>query len=548
MPVLQLFRVIMTRVLISDPLESPGLELLREAGIELDERTGLSGPALQEALRAADGVIVRSGTRVTADLLENPGKLRAVVRAGVGVDNIDVAAATRKGIVVMNTPGGNTISTAEHTVTMLMSLARHVPAADASVRQGKWERGKFVGTQLAGKTLGIVGLGRIGREVARRAAGMDMKVIGFDPFMAPDKAAHLGIESVAELPALLPRVDFLTVHTPLTDETRDLIGAKELALMKKGGRVLNCARGGIINEQALAQALQSGHLAGAALDVFVKEPPAKDDPLLTAPNVVVTPHLGASTVEAQVSVAREAAQLIVDFLTKGIVQFAVNMAAVDRTELEELRLYVDLARRLGLLHAQMCQGAIRRAVVGYRGEVARRSTRLITAAFTAGLLEHRIENVNVVNAELLARERGIEIVESTNPRKGDFGTLIKVDLETDKKTYTAAGTLFGDQFLRLVQLGPFHLDAFMDGVMLIFTHRDLPGLIGFIGTIFGEHQVNIAQMTVGRQLPGGEAMGVLNLDAFPPEEALQAVRSHPHISSLSVVKLPPVGEMPAWFG
>jgi D-3-phosphoglycerate dehydrogenase len=538
----------MTRVLISDPLESPGLELLREAGMELDERTGLTGPALQEALRNADGVIVRSGTRVTAELLENPGKLRAVVRAGVGVDNIDVAAATRKGIVVMNTPGGNTISTAEHTMTMLMALARHVPAADASVRQGKWERSKFVGAQLAGKTLGIVGLGRIGREVARRAAGMDMKVIGFDPFMAPDKAAQLGIEGVADLMALLPRVDFLTVHTPLTDETKDLIGAKELARMKKGGRVLNCARGGIINEQALAQALQSGHLAGAALDVFVKEPPAKDDPLLATPNIVVTPHLGASTVEAQVSVAREAAQLLVDFLTKGIVQFAVNMAAIDRTELEELRLYVDLARRLGLLHAQMCQGAIRRALVSYRGEVARRGTKLITAAFTAGLLEHRMENVNIVNAELLARERGIEIVESSNPRKGDFGTLIKVEVETDKKTYTAAGTLFGDQFLRLVQLGPFHLDAFMDGVMLIFTHRDLPGLIGFIGTIFGQHQVNIAQMTVGRQLPGGEAMGVLNLDAFPPEEALNAVRGHANISSLSVVKLPPVGEMPAWFG
>jgi D-3-phosphoglycerate dehydrogenase len=433
-------------------------------------------------------------------------------------------------------------------MTMLMALARHVPAADASVRQGKWERSKFVGTQLAGKTLGIVGLGRIGREVARRAGGMDMKVIGFDPFMAPDKAAQLGIESVPELQELLPRVDFLTVHTPLTAETNDLIGAKELALMKKGGRVLNCARGGIINELALAQALQSGHLAGAALDVFVQEPPGADDPLLKAPNVVVTPHLGASTLEAQISVAREAAQLLVDYLTRGIVQFAVNMAAVDRTELEELRLYVDLARRLGLLHAQMCQGAIRRAEVSYRGEVARRSIRLVTAAFTAGLLEHRIENVNIVNAELLARERGIEIVELTNPRKGDFGTLIKVDLETDKKTYTAAGTIFGNQFLRLVQLGPFHLDAFMDGVMLIFTHRDLPGLIGFIGTIFGKHQVNIAQMTVGRQLPGGEAMGVLNLDAFPPEEALKEVRSHPQISSLSVVKLPPAGEMPGWFG
>ncbi len=539
----------MPRILISDKLEPPGLDLLREAGLELDERHGLKGDALKDALRVADGVIVRSGTRLTADLLGDPGKLRAVVRAGVGVDNIDVAAATRKGIVVMNTPGGNTVSTAEQTITLLMSLARGIPAADASVRAGKWERSKFVGTQLAGKTLGVVGLGRIGREVARRAAGLDMKVLGFDPFLAPDRAAQLGIEAAAGLDQLLPRCDFITVHTPLTDETRDLIGARELALLPRGARVLNCARGGIINEPALIEALTSGHLAGAALDVFVQEPPPADSPLLKMPNVVLTPHLGASTVEAQTSVAREAAQLMIDFLTKGAVQFAVNMAAVDRTELEELRLYVDMARRLGLLHAQMCHGAIGRAVLMYHGEVARRSTRLVTAAFAAGLLEFRLaQSVNIVNAELLARERGIEVVEHTSPRKGDFGTLIRAEVTTDKKTYTAAGTLFGNQYLRLVQLGPYRLDTFMDGVMLLFTHRDVPGLIGFVGTIFGKHQVNIAQMTVGRQMPGGEAIAVLNLDSMPPEEALKEVRAHPQISSVSVVKLPPAGEMPAWFG
>src|SRR5438105_5079735 len=285
----------MARVLISDKLESPGLDLLRQAGVELDERAGLTGAALKEALQAADGVIVRSGTRLTAELLEHPGKLRAIVRAGVGVDNIDVAAATRGGIVVMNTPGGNTFSTAEQTITLLMALARHIPAADASVRQGKWERSKFVGTQLAGKTLGIVGLGRVGREVARRAAGLDMNVIGYDPFMAPDKAAQLGIESVADIDQLLPRCDFLTVHTPLTDETRDLIDARRLALLPDGARVLNCARGGIINEPALADALASGHVAGAALDVFVEEPPG-DHPLLKLPKLARTPHLGASPV------------------------------------------------------------------------------------------------------------------------------------------------------------------------------------------------------------------------------------------------------------
>jgi D-3-phosphoglycerate dehydrogenase len=538
----------MARVFISDKLEAGGLELLKKAGLEVDSRPGLSGVPLQEALQAADGMVVRSGTQVTAELLANPGKLRAIVRAGVGVDNIDVAAATRKGIVVMNTPGGNTVSTAEHTITLLMAMARHIPSADASLHQGKWERGKFVGTQLAGKTLGVVGLGRVGREVARRAAGLDMKVIGFDPFLSPDRAGQLGIESKADLHALLPECDILTVHTPLTEETRDLIGASELGLMKKGARIINCARGGIIDEEALAAALRSGHIAGAAIDVYTQEPPPADHPLLKAPNVVTTPHLGASTVEAQESVALEAAQLLIDFLTKGVVQFAVNMAAVDRTELEELRLYVDMARRLGLLHAQMSQGSIHKAVLSYRGEVARRSTRLVTAAFAAGLLEYRLaQQVNIVNAELLARERGIEIVEQTSPKKGDFSTLIRAEVFTDKKSYTAAATLFGNQYLRVVQLGPFHLDTFMDGIMVIFTHQDVPGLIGFIGTIFGKHQVNIAQMTVGRQIPGGEAIAVLNLDSMPPEEALKEVRTHPQISSLSVVRLPAAGEMPAWF-
>src|SRR5947209_503872 len=539
----------MPRVLICDKLPAAGLDLLRQAGIELDDRQKLKGAELQEALRQADGVIVRSDTRITAADLENPGRLRVIVRAGVGVDNIDVAAATRRGIVVMNTPGGNTVSTAEHTITMLLALARHTPAADVSIRQGKWERTKFVGTQLAGKTLGIIGLGRVGREVARRAAGLDMKVVGYDPFLSKERAAQLGIESLPDLDQLLPRCDFVTVHTPLTEETRDLIGARELSLMKPGSRILNCARGGIINEAALADALRSGHLAGAALDVFGQEPPPADHPLLQLSNVVMTPHLGASTTEAQESVAREAAQLLIDFLTRGVVQFAVNMAAVDRTELEELRLYVNMAHRLGLLHAQMCQGAIRRAELHYRGDAARRSTRLVTAAFAAGLLEFRLaQNVNIVNSELLARERGIEIVEQSSAKKGDFSTLIRADVVTEKKTYTAAGTLFGNQYLRLVQLGPYAMDTYMDGIMLIFTHRDVPGLIGFIGTIFGKHRVNIAQMTVGRQVPGGEAIAVLNLDNQPPEEALKEVRTHPQISSLSVVKLSPAGEMPAWFG
>jgi D-3-phosphoglycerate dehydrogenase len=539
----------MPRVLISDKLESVGVDLLVRAGLELDNRPGLVGAELQAALRAADGLIVRSGTRVTAELLDQPGKLRAIVRAGVGVDNIDVAAATRKGIVVMNTPGGNTVSTAEETLALIFALVRHTPSADLSVKQGKWERNKLVGTQLAGKTLGILGLGRIGREVARRALALDMKVIGHDPFLTAERATQMGIEAAPDIDSVLTRCDILTVHVPLTEDTKDLIGARELARMKRGVRVINCARGGLINEQALAAALQSGHLAGAALDVFEQEPPPPDHPLLHLPNVVTTPHLGASTIEAQSSVALEAAQLLIDFLTKGVVQSAVNMATVDRAELQELRLYIDLARRLGLLHAQMDQGALRKAALHYRGEVAGKNTRLLTAAFAAGLLETRLaENVNIVNAELLAQERGIELVEEKTSTKGDFSTLIRAVVETEKKSYVAAGTLFGNQYLRLVQLGPFHLDSYLDGIMLIFTHRDVPGMIGYIGTIFGKHLVNIAAMTVGRQVAGGEAIGVLNLDNLPSEDALKEVRSHPQISSLCVVKLPLPGKLPAWLG
>jgi D-3-phosphoglycerate dehydrogenase len=539
----------MPRVLIADKLESAGMELLRDAGIEVETRLGLKGEELAAALREFDACIVRSQPRITAECLENPGRLRAIARAGVGVDNIDVPAATRRGVVVMNTPGGNTVSAAEHTIALLLALARRVPAADAVVKAGGWDRNKFVGTQAAGKTLGVIGLGRIGREVARRAKGLDMEVIALDPFVTAAKAAELGYEVAASLDELLPRVDFLTIHVPLSDETKRLIGKRELALMKKSARVLNVARGGIVDEQALADALADGTIAGAGVDVFSAEPIAPNNPLLGAPNVVLTPHLGASTVEAQENVAVEAAQLIADFLLKGQIANAVNMAAVNPAELAEVRPYVDLARRLGLLHAQLAHGAIRKATLIYKGELAGKKTRLLTAAFTAGLLEYRLSaGVNLVNAEVLARERGIEIAESSNPKKGDFATLLHAEVETEGGTAVAAGTLFGDQYVRLVQLGPYRMEGYLDGVLLVFTHRDVPGMIGFIGTIFGTHQVNIAQMTVGRQTPGGEAIGILNLDSPPSEAAVNAVKAHPQISNVTVVKLPPAGELPGWLG
>ena len=538
----------MPRVFICDGLDRAGIELLNRAGIEVDNRPGLKDAALAEALHAADGVILRSATQITAELLESPGKLRAIARAGVGVDNIAVPAATRKGVVVMNTPGGNTISAAEHTIALMLSLARHVPAADAGMKAGKWDRNKYVGTQVAGKTLGVLGLGRIGREVARRAAGLDMKVIGYDPFLSPDRAAQLGIQAVSGLDELLPRCDFLTLHIPMTDETKNLISTRELAMLPKNARVLNVSRGGIIDEAALAEALKQGIIAGAAIDVFSKEPPSPDNPLLKAPNIVLTPHLGASTVEAQEAVAIEAAQLLIDFLQKGVVQCAVNMPTINRAELDEMKHYVDLARRLGLLQAQLAQGMIQKAVLTYRGDLTKKNTKLLTAAFAAGLLEYRLsEMVNAVNAEFLARERGIELSEVSNPHKGDFSSLMHTEVHTDKGSYIAAGTLFGNQYVRLVQLGPYRLESYLDGILVAFLHRDVPGLIGYVGNIFGKNSVNIASMNLGRQAQGGEAIALLNLDSLPSEEAIREVKAHEKIFSVHLLKLPPAGEMPAWF-
>jgi D-3-phosphoglycerate dehydrogenase len=540
------------RVLVTDKLAEEGLARLRdEPGVEVvvDAKLAQDPAALRKALLEADGIAIRSGTQLTAEVLDGQTRLKAIVRAGVGVDNIDVAAATRRGIVVMNTPGGNTISTAEHTMALLLSLARNVPKANDSLKAGRWERTKFTGTQLEGKTLGVIGLGRVGLAVARRAQGFGMAVLGFDPFLAADKALEYGVESVARLDELWGRCDFLSLHTPLSAETRNLIGAREIALMKPSVRIINCARGGLIDETALADALDGGKVAGAAIDVFDPEPPPADHRLIRHPLVVVTPHLGASTEEAQVSVAIEAARLLADFLARGQVRFAVNMPALDRAELEDVRHYLNLAWRLGMLHSQMDRGTLKSAMLTYRGEVAHKNTKLITASFAAGLMAAALEEqVNLVNAMALARERGIVIEERTAEAPGDFATLIQAEVATERKTYVASGTLFGKQFLRLVRLGSYLLDAHIDGTLLIFTHMDRPGLIGFIGKTLGDESVNIGQMNVGREDQGGEAIGVVNLDSVPSEKALETVRQHPHILSLSVIKLPQLGAGPPWLG
>ena len=540
----------MYRVLITDSLSAAGLKLLQDSpGIEVDVRSGLTPDEVRVALHDADGIIIRSGTRLTAEILKDQPRLKAIVRAGVGVDNIDREAATREGIVVMNTPAGNTTSTAEHSIAMMMALSRNIGPASAAMREGRWDRKKFTGTQLAGKTLGVVGLGRIGLSVAQRARGLEMRVIGYDPFLSEERAAEYGIELYRNVEELLVQCDFVRVHTPLTDETRGIINAERLAKMNPGVRIINCARGGIVDEQALLEGLESGQVAGAALDVFVDEPPG-DVPLLKHPNLLATPHLGASTEEAQELVAVEAAEIIQGFLLRNEVRHAVNMAPVSATEMQGMKHYLDLGYRLGLIAAQMSKGSgFREVEVFLRGEAAGKQTRVITASVTAGLLSTFLaEDVNIVNAEMLARDRGIDISETTSSEVRDFSTMIGVVVKTDRGDISVAGTLFGNEYLRLARLGDYHLEAYLDGLLLLYRHRDVPGLIGYIGTVFGKHQVNIAHMALGREKnePGGDAIAVLNLDNEPSAEALAEVSAHSDVTSVDVVKLPAAGAPLPW--
>jgi len=538
----------MPSIIVLDTLSPDGLALLEAAsgkGITHEVSTGLSGEALRAALARHDGAICRSGVKITAESLAGNHRLKAIVRAGVGTDNIDKDAATRQGIVVMNTPAGNTVSTAEHTFALILALSRNVAAADASLREHRWDRNKFMGAQLAGKTLGIVGLGRIGQAVASRAQAFDMRVLGFDPFLSPERAAELGIELVETVRGMLPHVDYLTVHTPLTDETRHLVGMDSLGLLKPGVRLVNCARGGIYDEQALVEGLKRGVIGGVALDVFEKEP-CTDSPLFALPGVLVTPHLGASTEEAQSQVAVEGVGLLVDFLSTGAIRHSVNSSSIDPAALEGVRGFLDLAWRLGVLLSQLDDGAPRSCSIRYRGEVAGRNTRLVTAAFAAGLLESALEDVNIVNAEVLLRDRGIELVEESRTDPGAFSSVVAVDLVAGDRVHRAAGTLFGHTMPRLVQLEGHRLEAYLDGNLLVFTHQDVPGIIGRVGTAFGGLGVNIAQMTVGRSTQGGDAIGVMNLDQEPSAAALAAVRACPGIRSARIVKLPAAGQLPFW--
>ncbi|MBT3210478.1 MAG: phosphoglycerate dehydrogenase, partial [Planctomycetaceae bacterium] len=417
--------------------------------------------------------------------------------------------------------------------------------ADASLRQNRWDRSKYRGVQLAGKTLGIVGMGRIGQAVASRARAFDMRVVVYDPFLAAERAGELGVELFGSVREMLPELDYLTVHTPLTDDTRHLIGKEELSLLKPGVRVVNCARGGIYDEAALLEGLESGVLAGVALDVFETEP-CTESPLFGRSDVLVTPHLGASTEEAQSQVAIEGVNLLTDFLRTGTIRHSVNSSPIDPADLEALRGFLDLGWRLGVLLSQLDDQPPKAVSIAYRGEIASRNTRLITAAFAAGLLETALEDVNIINAEMLLRERGIELVEQSRTDPGAFSSVVAVDLVVGDHVHRAAGTLFGRSMPRLVQLEGHRLEAYLDGTLLIFMHEDVPGIIGNVGTAFGGTGVNIAQMTVGRAAPGGDAIGVLSLDQEPSEDSLSKVRTCEGIHSAKVCKLPKAGELPYW--
>lgn len=526
------------RVLVSDPLAEPGLKILSEDhAIQVDVKLKVPPAELVQLIKGYDALVVRSGTQVTREVLEAADRLKVIGRAGAGLDNVDVETASKRGIIVMNAAGGNTIATAEHAFTLLLSMARTIPQACTSLKGGKWERTKYQGVELYRKTLGIVGLGRIGKEVATRAMAFGMQVMAFDPFLAPDRIRELEVEPVA-LAELLQRSDFITIHTPLTDETRHMIGDKEFALAKKGLRIVNCARGGIIEEAALARAIKAGLVAGAALDVFEHEPPPADHELLHLPQVVVTPHLGASTEEAQLSVAVDIAGAVRDALLGRGIRNAVNVPSVDSELAKILEPYLKLAEAQGSLQAQLAEGHIQEVRVRYVGELVKFDLAALTLAFIKGLLTPSLaETVNYVNAALLARERGIKVIESKSTQSEDFANLVASEVRTDQGSTEVDGCLFTRRDPRIVKINQFYVEAMAHGHAVIIRTLDQPGFIGRVGTILGKHGINIAHMTFGRTKPGGEALNVFNVDSAVPPAVVKELKAAPHVTDVRLVKL-----------
>ncbi len=527
----------MKRVLVSDSLSPRGLEILRQAeGIEVDVRTGLSPDELREIIGDYDALVIRSGTKVTADVIERAARLRVVGRAGIGVDNVDVAAATKRGIVVMNTPGGNSVTTAEHAVALMMSLVRNIPQATMSMKQGKWEKKRFQGHELCGKTLGVIGLGNIGTIVADRAQGLKMKVVAYDPYLSPERAAELGVE-LTDLDGLYRRSDLITIHVPLLDETRNLIDAGAFARMKDGVYLVCAARGGIVNEDDLLTALESGKVAGAALDVFSQEPPGLT-PLVAHDRVVCTPHLGASTVEAQEAVAIQVAEQVVDYLLQGTIRNAVNVPSVPAEVLNQMAPYLELARKLGRLQAQLGIEGLRKVQIEYAGRTAEGRTGLLTAAVLEGLLAASLgERVNLVNAPVVARERGIRVVETSAANGEDYTALMRLRVETRDGAFSLAGAIFGRREPRIVEIDGISIEAIPQGELLVFWNYDRPGLVGSIGTTLGKHSINIGQMQFGREAPGGRAVTVVNVDTPVPPEVMDELRALPNVVSVTSAHL-----------
>ena len=509
------------RVLISDKLSPAAVAIFKERGVEVDVKPGLDKDELARIIGEYDGLAIRSATKVTAKLLEHAAKLKVVGRAGIGVDNVDIPAATARGVIVMNTPFGNSITTAEHAIALMFALARQIPTADASTQAGKWEKNRFMGVELTGKTLGVIGCGNIGSIAASRGLGLKMRVIAFDPFLGPERAAEIGVEKV-ELDDLLARADFITLHTPMTEQTRNILSAENLAKTKKGVRIINCARGGLVDEAALRAALDSGQVAGAAFDVFVEEP-AKANPLFGHPNFIATPHLGASTSEAQENVALQVAEQMSDYLIRGAITNAVNFPSITAEEAPKLKPFIALAEGLGSFAGQLTTAPIEKVAITYEGAVADLKIKALTSAAIAGLLRPSLQEVNVVSAPSIAASRGIVIEEMTRAAQGDYESFITLTVITRGLTRSIGGTVFHDGKPRILAIKGIKIDAEFTPSMIYVTNEDKPGFIGRFASVLGDAGVNIATFALGRDEQGGSAIALVSVDGDVPQPVLDAV-------------------------
>ena len=521
------------KVLISDQMDPKAEQIFRERGCDVDVITGKTPEEWKAIIGQYDGLAIRSSTKVTKEILDAAPRLKVIGRAGIGVDNVDIPAASVKGIVVMNTPFGNSITTAEHAIALMFALARQLPEADASTQAGKWEKNRFMGVEVTGKTLGLIGAGNIGSIVAARALGLKMKVVAYDPFLTSERAVEMGVEK-ADLDTLLAKADFITLHTPLTNETRNILSAEALAKTKKGVRIINCARGGLVDEAALKEGLDSGHIGGAALDVFVTEP-AKTSPLFGTPNFISTPHLGASTDEAQVNVAIQVAEQLSDYLVNGGVTNALNMPSLSAEEAPKLKPYMALAEELGSLVGQLTTSAVARISIHTEGAAAELNAKPIVAAVLAGFLRVQSDTVNMVNAPFLAKERGLEVREVKTEKTGDYHTLVRVSVKTDAGERSVAGTLFGNAQPRLVELFGIKVEAELAGNMMYIVNEDAPGFIGRIGTLLGENGINIGTFNLGRRATGGEAVLLLSVDSPVETTVLDAARKLPGVKTVKAL-------------